>query len=49
MTCQAADCDREIYARGHCSRHYKQLLRHGALQPDRAPTEWVPTGASAAP
>ncbi|MBK5306737.1 MAG: HNH endonuclease [Frankiaceae bacterium] len=37
MTCEAADCDRAVYARGHCSRHYKHLLRHGAVQPDRAP------------
>jgi hypothetical protein len=33
--CQA--CDRDVYARGHCARHYKQLLRHGQVQPDRAP------------
>lgn len=39
MTCSAADCDRAVYARGHCSRHYKQLLRHGLVQPDRAPRE----------
>ena len=38
-TCSAADCDRPVYARGHCSRHYRQLLRHGELQPDRAPAE----------
>lgn len=37
MTCQAAVCDRPIYARGHCGRHYKQLLRHGLVQPDPAP------------
>lgn len=35
--CAAAGCDRGVYARGHCSRHYKQLLRHGEVQPDRAP------------
>jgi len=34
--CEAPDCDRTIYARGHCARHYKQLLRHGEVQPDRA-------------
>lgn len=34
--CPAAECEREIYARGHCARHYKQLLRHGEVQPDRA-------------
>lgn len=39
MTCSAAACDRAVYARGCCSRHYKQLLRHGAVLPDRAPTE----------
>lgn len=39
MTCSAADCDRTVYARGHCSRHYKQLLRHGLVQADRAPAE----------
>jgi hypothetical protein len=35
--CAAAGCERSVYARGHCSRHYKQLLRHGEVQPDRAP------------
>lgn len=37
--CEATDCDREVYARGHCARHYKQLLRHGAVQADQAPLE----------
>jgi hypothetical protein len=36
-SCEAAGCDRVIYARGHCSRHYKQLLRHGLVQQERAP------------
>ena len=35
--CAAAGCERDVYARGHCARHYKQLLRHGEVQPDRAP------------
>ena len=35
-TCEAG-CERVVYARGHCARHYKQLLRHGAVQPDREP------------
>jgi hypothetical protein len=35
--CAAAGCERRIYARGHCGRHYKQLLRRGEVQPDRAP------------
>jgi hypothetical protein len=42
--CAAADCSRPIYARGHCSRHYKQLLRHGLVQPDSAPTECAVEG-----
>lgn len=44
MSCEAADCDREIYARGHCSRHYKQLLRHGEVIPDRAPSKCAADG-----
>ncbi len=36
MTCAAPDCDRPVYARGHCARHYKQLRRHGSL-PERVP------------
>lgn len=42
--CEAPDCDRTVYARGHCARHYKQLLRHGAVQPDPAPTECAVPG-----
>lgn len=44
MTCQAAACDRPIYARGHCGRHYKQLLRHGQVLPDRAPKQCAADG-----
>lgn len=36
--CEATACEDEVYARGHCGRHYKQLLRHGQVQPDPAPT-----------
>lgn len=35
--CAADACDRLVYARGFCSRHYKQVLRRGAVQPDRQP------------
>jgi hypothetical protein len=35
--CEAAGCDRETYSRGHCARHYRQLLRHGEVRADRTP------------
>jgi hypothetical protein len=35
--CAAAGCDRRHYARGYCERHYRQVLRTGDVQPDRAP------------
>lgn len=38
MECQDSGCDRTAYARGHCERHYRQLLRHGEVRPDPAPT-----------
>jgi hypothetical protein len=44
MSCAAAECDRPIYARGHCSRHYKQILRHGQVQPDRVPATCAAEG-----
>ncbi|HUR13817.1 MAG TPA: hypothetical protein VM097_04910, partial [Mycobacteriales bacterium] len=37
MTCSDPGCDSPVYARGHCSRHYRQLLRSGQVLPDRAP------------
>lgn len=37
MTCAAAECDGATYARGHCERHYRQLLRRGEVRPDPAP------------
>jgi hypothetical protein len=42
--CEAGNCDRPVYARGHCSRHYKQLLRHGTVRPDRAPKQCAAQG-----
>ncbi len=42
--CAAAGCEREVYAKGHCGRHYKQLLRHGEIQPDRAPQDCAVEG-----
>lgn len=46
MSCEASLCDRAVYARGHCSRHYKQLLRHGGVQPDRAPAQCAAEGCA---
>ena len=37
--CAAAGCERDVYARGHCGRHYKQLLRQGKVTADRAPLD----------
>ena len=42
--CGAAGCDRTVYARGYCERHYRQVLRSGAVQPDRAPAECAVPG-----
>lgn len=33
--CSATDCERAVYARDHCERHYRQLLRTGALSVQR--------------
>ena len=35
--CEAPACDRTVYAKGLCSRHYKQWRRHGHLLEDRPP------------
>lgn len=35
--CEAAGCERTVYARGLCGRHYKQWRRHGQVQPEAAP------------
>ncbi len=35
--CTVDDCDRRIYARGHCERHYRQLLRRGSIPAAPAP------------
>jgi hypothetical protein len=35
--CEVDDCDRTVYARGLCGRHYKQVQRHGAVRPDQRP------------
>ena len=36
-TCSAGGCDRAVYARDLCGRHYKQWQRHGLVRPDPAP------------
>ena len=35
--CEADGCDRVVYARGLCGRHYKQMRRHGQLQTGTGP------------
>ena len=34
-TCAASSCDKPARAKGYCSRHYKQLQRHGRLTPEK--------------
>ena len=33
--CSIRSCQEEHYARGHCKKHYTQILRHGRLMPER--------------
>jgi hypothetical protein len=33
--CEVDDCQRAVYARGLCGRHYKQVQRHGAVRADQ--------------
>lgn len=35
--CSADACESQVYARGYCARHYRQVLRHGTVRPDRLP------------
>lgn len=39
-----AVCDSPVYARGHCSRHYRQLLPAGEIRPDRSPASCAVEG-----
>ena len=44
--CTAGSCERVVYARGLCGRHYKQHQRHGLVLPDRAPVECAVPGCT---
>lgn len=44
LVCEATECDRPVYARGLCGRHYKQWRRHGHVQPETAPAECAVPG-----
>ena len=35
--CAEPGCESPVYAREHCSKHYRRLLRNGFVTPDRAP------------
>lgn len=43
--CSVDDCGREMYATGHCKRHYMQTLRHGKPTPEREHGRVVPCAA----
>ncbi|MCW2674002.1 MAG: hypothetical protein JWP14_2591 [Frankiales bacterium] len=42
--CSAPGCPAVSYARDHCERHYRQLLRNGEVLPDRAPHDCAVEG-----
>lgn len=37
LVCEVEDCAREVYARGLCGRHSKQVQRHEQVRPDQGP------------
>lgn len=37
MVCGISICDRKHYSQGYCEMHYRRLLRHGGVDPDRPP------------
>lgn len=34
MSCKAEGCDREVYSKDLCKKHYMQVLTHGRLTPE---------------
>lgn len=46
IICSVESCGREVYATGHCKRHYMQILRHGKLTPEREHGRAAPCGSS---
>lgn len=44
LSCSVVAGDRTAYARGHWARHDRQLLRDGAVRPDRSPRPCVADG-----
>jgi len=44
--CTAGDCDRVVYARDLCGRHYKQHQRRGLVLPDPAPVACAVPGCT---
>lgn len=43
--CKAEGCDRKVYAKGCCNKHYNQLRTYGELRPDLERAEYS-SGAS---
>ena len=35
--CKVEDCSRPVYAREHCERHYRQILRRGRIRVEKPP------------
>lgn len=42
--CAVDECQKEVYAKGHCERHYRQRLRRGAVRPEAVRSACLVTG-----
>lgn len=40
-TCKAAECPRDVYAKGYCNLHYNQIRTHGRLTPELERREYT--------
>ena len=38
--CKAPGCDKPVYAKGYCNKHYNQIRVHGKLRPDLERTRY---------
>lgn len=43
MKCKVPNCEQPATAKGYCSKHYHQIVRHGKLTPERERMRYAPT------